>query len=80
MDNIRLQKYLSECGVLSRRAAETEISAGRVTVNGLPASLGDKVDPSADEVAWNGRIIKPKTSGGERRNTYILLNKPAGYV
>ena len=80
MDKIRLPKYLSECGVLSRRAAETEISAGHVSVNGIPASLGDKVDPSADEVAWNGRIIQPKTCGGERRNTYILLNKPAGYV
>ena len=79
MDKIRLQKYLSECGVLSRRAAETEISAGRVTVNGLPAMLGDKIDPETDEVLWNGRKIQPKNPG-ERRNTYILLNKPAGYV
>lgn len=80
MEKIRLQKYLSECGVLSRRAAETEISAGRVSVNGIPASLGDKVDPETDEVVWNGRKIEPKTDGGERRCTYILLNKPAGYV
>lgn len=79
MDKIRLQKYLSECGILSRRAAEGEISAGRVTVNGLPASLGDKIEPETDEVVWNGRRIVPK-EGGEHRNTYILLNKPAGYV
>ncbi len=80
MDKIRLQKYLSECGVLSRRAAEAEISAGRVSVNGIPAMLGDKVDPETDEVVWNGRKIESKTCGEERRNTYILLNKPAGYV
>ena len=79
MDKIRLQKYLSECGILSRRAAETEISAGRVSVNGIPASLGDKIDPETDEVVWNGRKIEQK-NGGERRNMYILLNKPAGYV
>jgi len=80
MEKIRLQKYLSECGVLSRRAAETEISAGRVSVNGIPASLGDKVDPETDEVVWNGRKLEQKNNGGKRRNTYILLNKPAGYV
>ena len=79
MEKIRLQKYLSECGVLSRRAAETEISAGRVAVNGIPAELGDKIDPETDEVVWNGRKIEPK-HGSDRRNTYILLNKPAGYV
>ena len=80
MEKIRLQKYLSECGVLSRRAAETEISAGRVEVNGAPAVLGDKIDPETDEIVWNGRKIEPKNCGAERRNTYILLNKPAGYV
>ncbi len=79
MEKIRLQKYLSECGVLSRRAAETEISAGRVSVNGIPAQLGDKIDPETDEIVWNGRKIEQK-NGAERRNTYILLNKPAGYV
>lgn len=79
MDKIRLQKYLSECGVLSRRAAETEISAGRVTVNGIPAQLGDKIDPETDEVVWNGRKIRPKNDG-QGGCTYILLNKPAGYV
>lgn len=77
MEKIRLQKYLSECGVLSRRAAEAEISAGRVSVNHVPATLGDKVDPDTDEVMWNGRRVTPKTTAG---NTYILLNKPAGYV
>ncbi|MGN1345979.1 MAG: pseudouridine synthase [Eubacteriales bacterium] len=79
MEKIRLQKYLSECGVMSRRAAETEISAGHVSVNGLPAALGTKVAPDTDEVVWNGRrILLP--DGEKRRFTYLLLNKPAGYV
>ncbi len=80
MEKIRLQKYLSECGVLSRRAAEAEISAGRVNVNGLPASLGDKIDPETDEIVWKGKKIVPQTVDGEPKKTYILLNKPVGYV
>lgn len=78
MDKIRLQKYMSECGVMSRRAAEAEISAGRVFVNGIPATLGDKVDPTLDEITWNGKKIE--WGGIERHHTYILLNKPVGYV
>ncbi len=80
MEKIRLQKYLSECGVLSRRAAEAEISAGRVNVNGLPASLGDKIDPETDEIVWKGKKIVPQTVDGEQKKMYILLNKPVGYV
>ncbi len=80
MEKIRLQKYLSECGVLSRRAAEAEISAGRVNVNGLPASLGNKIDPETDEIVWKGKKIVPQTVDGESKKTYILLNKPVGYV
>ncbi len=80
MEKIRLQKYLSECGVLSRRAAEAEISAGRVKVNGLPVSLGDKIDPETDEIVWKGKKIVPQTVDGEQKKTYVLLNKPVGYV
>lgn len=80
MEKIRLQKYLSECGVLSRRAGEAEISAGRVSVNGIPASLGDKVDPETDEIVWKGKKIMPQTVDGAQKKTYILLNKPVGYV
>ncbi len=74
---IRLQKYFSDCGVLSRRAAEAEILAGRVTVNGVPAALGDKVMPGKDAVAWNGAPVLPRADKPYR---YILLNKPRGVV
>ena len=81
MEKIRLQKYLSECGLMSRRAAEAEIAAGKITVNGVNASLGDKVDPETDIVEYCGKAVDRKTSGGNsRRNTYLVLNKPIGYV
>lgn len=80
MEKLRLQKYISECGLMSRRAAEAEISAGHITVNGIPASLGDKVDPETDVIEINGKILKNRTDGENRCHTYILLNKPSGYV
>ena len=73
---IRLQKYLSECGVCSRRAAEEWIRDGRVKVNGSTASLGDKVDPRRDIVTVNGKRIE-RTQENKR---YILLHKPRGFV
>ncbi|HEX73240.1 MAG TPA: pseudouridine synthase, partial [Candidatus Hydrogenedentes bacterium] len=51
---IRLQKYLAECGVASRRASEQLIAAGRVHVNSVPAMLGQSIDPDRDEVAVDG--------------------------
>lgn len=77
MEKIRLQKYFTDCGVLSRRAAEREIEAGHVKVNGNIAKLGDKVDPNKDKVVWNGRGVVLKR--GEPK-TVIALNKPRGYV
>lgn len=77
MEKIRLQKYFTMCGVLSRRAAEAEIAAGAVTVNGTPASIGDKIDPEADVVCWRGAPVENHTRNG---HTYIMLHKPAGYV
>ena len=77
MEKIRLQKYLSECGVLSRRAAEAEILSGSITVNGVTAQLGDKIDPESDTVVFRGREIHRNT---DSPRTYIILNKPAGYV
>ena len=71
----RLQKILSARGVASRRTAETWIQQGRVTVNGIPARLGDTADPEQDEVLLDG---KPLPQGQEP--VYILLNKPRGYV
>lgn len=80
MEPIRLQKYLTECGVMSRRAAEREILAGTVAVNGVPASLGMKVVPGEDEVSFRGRPVPWREAGEDRPHTYILLNKPVGYV
>lgn len=71
----RLQKLLSAAGVCSRRAAEGYITAGRVTVNGCPASLGQRADPERDDIRLDGRPIAP---GAEL--VYLMLNKPRGYV
>jgi len=90
MEEIRLQKYISDCGVMSRRAAEAEIAKGNVTVNGIPAEFGQKIRPGTDEVMLSGKIISPDSgasSSPEREDstsvcgrTYIILNKPVGYV
>ena len=77
MEKIRLQKIFTEFGIMSRRAAEKEIENGLVTVNGKVASLGDKADPESDVIFYKGRKIGGKKSSG---NTYIMLNKPMGYV
>ena len=72
----RLQKYMADCGLMSRRAAEEEIRKGLVTVNGVPAELGTKVTPGVDQVLYkNRKVVMPL---GE--HVYIMLNKPAGYV
>lgn len=71
----RLQKLLSAAGVCSRRRAEEYILAGRVTVNGKTAGLGDKADPARDRVEVDGAPL-PAPGG----HTYIMLNKPRGYV
>ncbi len=77
MEKIRIQKYFTDCGVLSRRAAENEIKAGKVKVNGLCAVLGDKIDPSVDIVEYKGKRIMPRSAS---EFVYILLNKPCGVV
>jgi 23S rRNA pseudouridine2605 synthase len=82
MEPIRLQKYLTDCGVISRRAAEKEITAGNVSVNGIPAVLGQKITPGEDAVTFRGKPVLPRASeqNGKSGYTYILLNKPVGYV
>ncbi len=72
---IRLQKYLSECGVASRRKAEELIKAGSVKINGTVAVLGDKVDPIKDKVLVKGKPVKHVT-----QKVYIMLHKPRGFV
>jgi 23S rRNA pseudouridine2605 synthase len=73
---IRLQKFLADSGVASRRAAEEMILAGRVTVNGkLAGKLGSKIDPLRDSVKVDGKMVKKRAA-----KLYVLLNKPVGYV
>ena len=74
-DKIRLQKYLAQCGIASRRKAEEYIRNGRVRVNGqVVTQMGVKVSPKA-RVEVDGKPVKP-----EKKKVYILLHKPKGYV
>ena len=74
-EKIRLQKFLSEAGVASRRKAETMIENGEVKVNGRKAKIGDCVDPVHDSVTGAGRkVVRESTL------RYILLHKPRGFV
>jgi 23S rRNA pseudouridine2605 synthase/23S rRNA pseudouridine2604 synthase len=76
MAEIRLQKYLSEAGVCSRRSGEALIRQGRVQVNGIVvAELGRKVDPLQDRVAVDGNPV-----GTRPEPVYIALHKPKGFV
>ena len=72
MESVKLQKYFSDCGVMSRRAAEEEIKMGRVKVNGSVAELGLRIDPERDRVEYKGRLLKPCATD----KICILLNKP----
>ena len=72
----RLQKFLAESGVASRRKSEELILNGKVKVNGITVTeLGIKINPENDIVEYNGKVIKK-----ENNKVYILLNKPIGYV
>ena len=72
----RLQKYLAECGIASRRKCEELIKQGLVKVNGkIVTELGTKIDPEKDIVEYAGKKVQKAT-----RKVYILLNKPIGYV
>ena len=76
MEEIRLQKYLANCGISSRRKAEELITSGKVSVNGkIVTELGTKINPKVDKVIYNGKEVKE-----ESKHIYILLNKPIGYV
>lgn len=71
----RLQKILSARGVASRRKAEEMIEAGRITVNGVLAKLGDGADPEKDEILLDGRPLP-----SQQAYIYLMLHKPRGYV
>ena len=76
MEEVRLQKFLANQGVCSRRKAEEYISQGLVKVNGVTVTeLGVKVNPEKDEVVFKGNKV-----GKSDKKVYILLNKPIGYV
>ena len=76
MKEIRLQKYISDAGIMSRRAAEEQIKNGNVSVNGHLAELGMKINPSSDVVTVKGKRIAYE----KREYTYIMMNKPRGYL
>lgn len=76
MEEVRLQKFMADCGVASRRKCEELILQGQVKVNGkIVNELGVKVNAKKDTVTFNGRVIKQ-----EEEKVYILLNKPIDYV
>ena len=76
MEKIRLQKFIADSGLMSRRAAEAEIEAGNVSVNGHVASIGMKVDPKNDHVTYRGRPVRLE----KKKHVYIMMNKPRGYL
>jgi len=76
MEEMRLQKFLAECGVASRRKCEQLIQQGKIKVNGvIVTELGTKVTPKKDTIIYNGKKLEI-----ENNFVYILLNKPIGYV
>ena len=76
MEQVRLQKFLAESGIASRRKAEELISSGKIAVNGkVVTELGTKVNPDEDKITFNGKIVENKDE-----KVYVLLNKPIGYV
>ncbi len=76
MEEIRLQKYLAEAGIASRRKAEELIQQGKVKVNNvIITELGTKINPEKDKIEYEGKTITR-----EDKKVYILLNKPIGYV
>ena len=76
MEEVRLQKYLADCGIASRRKCEQYIQQGKVQVNGkVITELGTKINPKKVQVKFENKEIKEN-----RKLAYILLNKPIGYV
>ncbi len=74
---VRISKYFTDCGVMSRRAAEAAIGRGEVLINGAPAELGQKIQPGRDTVTWRGKPVRPPQ---ESEKVCVMLNKPRGYV
>lgn len=79
MEEMRIQKYLSEMGVMSRRAAETAVISGRVFINGVRASVGQKIVPEIDEILVDGILISQKERENNKK-VYMMMYKPVGVV
>lgn len=76
MEEVRLQKFMADCGIASRRKCEEYILEGKVKINGETVNkLGIKVNPQKDKITFEGEEIKK-----EEKKVYILLNKPIDYV
>ncbi|MEA5465523.1 pseudouridine synthase [Leptothoe sp. PORK10 BA2] len=73
----KLQKLLSQWGVASRRQSELLISTGRITVNGVKAHIGQRANPTVDDIRIDGRPLNPDNRPDKR---YVLLNKPRGVI
>ena len=76
MEQIRLQKFLAEAGIASRRKCEDLIENEQIKVNNKIATLGTKIDPKQDKVEYDGKVIEITN----KEYTYVLLNKPLDYV
>ncbi len=74
-NKVRLQKFLADCGIASRRKAEELIEMGKVKVNGHIAIIGQKVDPKRDKITVRGKNVVANTT-----KMYIMLHKPRGFV
>ena len=70
----RVQKIIASAGICSRRKAEELIEQGKVTVNGIKITLGDKADGDVDKILVNGKLIQPS------KKVYYMLNKPKRYI
>lgn len=75
MSEIRIQKYLADCAVSSRRGAEKLVEAGVVKINNKVAKIGDKINPDTDVVFVDGKLVEKS-----KEFVYYFLNKPRGYV
>jgi len=77
LEEIRLQKYMADCGIASRRKCEEYILKGLVKVNGITITeLGTKINPTKDNIEYCGKKVDKPNS----KKVYVLLNKPIGYV
>lgn len=73
---MRIQKYLSQCGLCSRREAEKKILEGRVFVNGSLAEIGCVIDPQQDKIVFDGKLVKSETE----EKVVLAMNKPKGFL